>query len=197
MKKWLEKSLSTNLYQVALHLIILTLAVEVFVLARQNRELKSYAGIPGRGVIKPGDFLSISELIPINGSHAVDSSLSQLVYVFSTTCPFCKNNIASWKEIERSASAKWVSVVGICLDVPEKATKYVMENQLSFSVYVPKDNVKYRESNRIGSVPMTILRSPGGEVQRIWTGRLSNDQIIEIGVAISKNQNPQITQRRQ
>ncbi len=198
MKKWKEKLSSANMYQVMIHVIVLALTVEVFVLAKQNRELKSNGVVAKQADIKVGDLFSFGELIPVTTSNPVDSSVSQLVYLFTTTCPFCVQNIRSWEELKVVASNKRMHVVGICLDAPEKASGYAVQNKITYEVYVPKDYAKFRLWNRINSVPTTILRSRNGYAERVWLGILRGEQMKEIAEAISiSHEYPPIAQRRQ
>ena len=196
MKKWSEKLSSADLYQVMLHLIVLALAVTVFVLAKQNRELKSIGDQVKQVDIKSGDPFSLGELVPVNTPNAVDTSINQLLFLFTTKCPFCKRNVSSWEELKVAALGKQVVVAGICLDAPDEASRYTKEQQITYRVYVPKDFSRFREVNHIYSVPTTILRSRSGYAEHVWIGMLQPDKMKEIAEAISLSQHPQTTQRR-
>lgn len=196
MNNWLDKLRSVNVYLILVHLTVVVLTVEVFVLAKQNRELKLGGGLQKQVEIRVGDPLSLGDLVPLTSQDPMDSSGNQLLYMFTTTCPFCKQNIRSWEDLNSMALEKHVPVLGICLDTPEKAKRFVAENQITYKVYVPRDHAKFREEQRINSVPATILRTHDGHASRIWMGILHSEQMKEIEEGISVGHSPLINQRR-
>lgn len=196
MKRWLERFRRFSAYQVVLHVAVLGLAVEVFFLARENRELKSGLNSYREREIRVGDRLSLASLIPVTASSTVDSTTSQLIYLFTTGCHFCEKNIAAWKEVSKTASREQMRVLAICLDMPEKASAYVAKFRLTYDIYVPDDAAKYRRENHIVGVPNTILRSASGNVEWTWPGLLDSHQMEEIAAAISNCSHIHTNQRR-
>jgi hypothetical protein len=196
MKSWSERLRRLSAYQVVLHVVVLGLAVEVLFLARENRELKSAVNSYREREIRVGDRLSLANLLPVTTSNTVDSTTSQLIYVFTTGCHFCEKNIAAWKEVSKTASRRQIRVIAICLDVREKASAYAAKFHLSYDIYAPNDASKYRRENHIVGVPNTILRSASGKVEWTWPGLLDSHQMNEIAEAISNYPHIPTIQRR-
>jgi hypothetical protein len=197
MSKWSDALRRVKVYQVVLHVVVLALAVEVFVLGKQNRELKSTANQQRQVDIKVGEHLSLDGLTPVTTSNAVDSTVRQLIYIFTTTCPFCEKNVAAWKEVNKAASRRRVRVLGICLDSPKNALAYAVKFRLSYEIYVPENVAKYRQGNHIVGVPNTVLRSSSGQAESVWLGLLGSDKVKEIVRTISDISLPSFTHRRQ
>jgi cytochrome oxidase Cu insertion factor (SCO1/SenC/PrrC family) len=176
-----------NLYSIVLHLLVVVLAVEVYILMRQNRELKEGRASTPQETIKEGDYLSLSDLTPVtNGSHLDTVSRKQLIFVFTTRCPSCKETLPMWKSLADTAiQRKSFAVFGICLDPLVDTKTYVSENQLRFPVFIPVNKESFSKNNRVQGVPQTILRDRTGFVEKAQRGRLSVDMYNEILHAIS------------
>ncbi len=163
-----------------------TLAVEVVVLARQNNELKNPKQREGKEQLAVGDSLIIRDLKPLQADYtAPTDSPNKLVFVFSTTCPFCKQNLEHWKKILTLANKNKLTVVGISLDTAEKSVAYVKEHQIDFPVVTPLDLPLFKSQNKLNAVPVTILRDSIGVVRNVWRGLLAEEQIKEVASAIS------------
>jgi peroxiredoxin len=153
--------------------------------ARQNRELK--AGINAqRETIKIGDYFSLGNLQPLRSSYGIDSTSRQLFFVFTTTCPFCKENLQKWGRI-RDQVRKSIAMTGISLDSIQKTEDFVEANGLDLLVYCAIDAKSFSKENKISGVPGTILLGQGGRVEKVWMGLLSDEQVMEVVDAISGN----------
>lgn len=184
----LRTSLSgKNLYNIALHLLVVVLAVEVVVLMRQNKELKEGRGSAVQETIKVGDVLELSGLTPVtDGSQFTIVSHRQLIFAFTTRCPFCKEMLPLWKYFADSVAQKnSVAVLGISLDPLQETQAYLAEQQIHFPVFIPTDTETFSNKNKLHTVPQTILRSPQGIVEKVWRGRLTAEQFNEVVQAIS------------
>ena len=197
MSKWYDWLRRHATYQAILHVVVLGLTLEVFVLAKQNREMKSIATSRAEPEIKIGDRVSLSELIPLTTSRAIDSNKTNLLFFFTTTCQFCEKNIAAWKEVNKAASKTPVPVLAICLDGQEKALAYASKFHLTYDIYVPPDPAKYRRQNHIVGVPNTILRSASGHADWVWLGLLDGVKVREIVSAISDIPQLSLNDRRE
>jgi hypothetical protein len=176
-----------NLYTIFLHLVVVMLAVEVVILVRQNKELKQGPTSVQPESVKVGDYFSLSGILPLNSDAPLDSmSARQVIFVFTTRCPFCKETLPFWKEIvHRVAKAQDVSLIGICLDELALTKAYVEEQQVTFPVFVAVDKESLVQINKLHGVPQTIVRTTGGRVEKVWRGRLSEQQFHEVVRAIS------------
>lgn len=189
LKTYLE---GKNLYVLFLHVAVLALAVEVVVLARQNSELKNPKDRGGKEQLAVGDSLSINDLKPLKANYTLPvNSPNQLLFVFTTTCPFCKKNLDNWKKLSEIAKEKNIAVVGIALDLPDSTAKYMSANKIDFNVLFPADVNAYRQKYKLLGVPKTILRDSSGVVRGVWTGLLNGQQVEEVASAISDFNNSQ------
>jgi peroxiredoxin len=176
-----------NLYSIFLHLVAVVLAVEVVILARQNKELKQGPAALQQESLKVGDYFSLSGVVRLGSGARLDStSTRQVICVFTTQCPFCKETLPFWERIEDQAKrARDVALIGICLDDEAPTKAYVEEHSLTFPVFVAIDKDSLVKKNKLHGVPQTIIRSRGGRVQRVWRGRLSEEQFQEVAKAMS------------
>jgi hypothetical protein len=62
---------------------------------------------------------------------------------------------------------------------------YVEEQQVTFPVFVAVDKESLVQINKLHGVPQTIVRTTGGRVEKVWRGRLSEQQFHEVVRAIS------------
>ncbi len=178
MKKLLQHLNAKNLYQIFLHIAVVALAVEVLVLAKKNAELNknTQMAVP----LKNGDFFSLQNLVSLQKSYSLKSDSVYVIYIFTTTCPFCKQNLAAWNRIAITAESNDVAVFGISVDSKETTVEYLKQNHINWPVCVPQSPRDFREEHHITSVPQTILRSSDGRIERIWTGVLSKDNILDV-----------------
>jgi peroxiredoxin len=176
-----------NLYSIFLHLVVVILTLEVVILARQNKELKGGPTAAPQESLKVGDYFSLSGIVPLDRNGRLDStSVRQMIFVFTTRCPFCKETLPFWKEIaHRVVKAQDVSLIGICLDEVVLTKAYVEEQQVTFPVFVAIDKESLVRRNKLHGVPQTIVRTTGGRVEKVWKGRLTEQQFHEVVRAIS------------
>jgi peroxiredoxin len=176
-----------TLYSVFLHFAVVILAVEVVIIARQNKELKRGPSSEQLESLKAGDYFSLSGIAPlVNGTDLDTASRRQVIFVFTTRCPFCKETLPFWEKIEDQAKrVKDIGVIGICLDEHAAVKAYVEEHRLTFPVFVAADKQLLGKKNKLQGVPQTIIRSRGGRVERVWRGRLLEEQFREVVRAIS------------
>ena len=176
-----------SLYSIFLHIVVVVLAIEVVILARQNNQLKEARSSAQQESLKVGDYFSLSGIVPLARDMRLDStSARQVIFVFTTRCPFCKETLPFWKEIAcRAEEARDVAVIGICLDqvVPTKA--YVEEEKLTFPIFIAEDKDWLVQTNKLHGVPQTIIRTTSGRVEKVWKGRLSERDFHEVVKAMS------------
>src|SRR3989338_8843577 len=114
-----------KLYYGFLHVAIIVLAFEVYVLAKQNREFRTMIEEPSREDLKEGDDFYLGELDPINAGSELDTSKdSQLVFVMTTTCPYCEQNVPTWNNFADTLKDSF-SIIGISLDSKEETADYI------------------------------------------------------------------------
>lgn len=180
----LKQHLTTrNLYYGFLHAAIIALAIQVVVFASQNKELKEKMEGPQQVHLKEGEYFSVGDLIPVKNAIVPDTtSRDQLIFVMTTTCPFCKESLPLWKELANNPSLD-LTILAISLDDKERTLTYIEEENISFPVFMPADIGEFTRHIRSSAVPKTILRAKDGHVKKIITGRLKKENLSEIASA--------------
>jgi len=188
MTKLLRHFTSKNLYLGFLHLAVVVLAMEVYILADQNREFKRFSDSANRERLVEGDSLSIQTLMPIDiGSPEISDSRGAIVFIMTTRCPFCKRNMASWKSLSSVARSNGLVTIGVSLDSLQMTAAYAKQEGIDFPVYVPRDIGQYVKQNKLVGVPITVLRDSAGIAQRVWNGLLADSVVSEIVHTITNN----------
>lgn len=172
-------------YSVFLHLVVVALAVEVYILASQNKELKKEISAAGRQpeLLKEGDAVPPFWATTVDGKSQEisynESGRLHLLFVFNTTCPACKENLPNWNEISQKRNNRACAVVGVSFHSLELTKKYVLEKGVKFEVLVPRDSV-FVKNYKPNAIPQTLLIERGGKVRKVWTGILSPENKKEI-----------------
>jgi thiol-disulfide isomerase/thioredoxin len=185
--KLVSQSLSSkNLYGGFLHVIVVVLAVEVVILSRQNREFKEREDRSQRESVKPGDTLSFLGISALDQVTRLDSSSrKRVIFVFSTKCPFCKETFPFWNKLAReTGESKVIDYLGICLDGAEETRAYSDEHKPEFPVFIATNKESYVKANRLYGVPQTIIASADGRVEKVWKGRLKEDDLHDLSKAV-------------
>jgi protein-disulfide isomerase len=113
----------------------------VVVLALQKRQLEARIRELAARIRDPyvGMYVPAVSLPSVGGDtvligHA-GSGQVQLLFVFSTSCGYCKESLRAWKQIAREFSDDAdVLVRGISVDRVDAAREYVREHELPFPV---------------------------------------------------------------
>lgn len=192
LKRYLTKR---NIYYGFLHIAIIVLAAQVVLFADQNRKLKERMSSPQQDHFKEGESLALGELIPVNdGVFPKVFEQDQLIFVMTTTCPFCKESLPLWKALAVD-HARDFSVLAISLDEKEQTLKYVEEQGIDFPVFLPADMQEFKKQMKSTAVPKTIIRAKDGRVRRIILGRLKKENMVEIDEIASVSPNQPIQQQ--
>jgi len=172
-------------YSVFLHLVVILLAVEVYILALQNKELKRELSAAG----SQPELLKEGDIVPSFWATTIDGRPEEISYneprklhlllVFNTTCPACKENLPNWIEISRKLDSKSCALIGISLHKPKTTQKYVLEKGVPFTVLVPRDSM-FIKNYKSNAIPQTVLIESGGKVRKVWNGVLSSENKKEI-----------------
>lgn len=181
--------------------IILTLTVLIalgfiFLLARENGELKSRLySVPadlvaGSAVAGTGGFISgppelqAGDLVPsflaknLGGreeSIKFDGKQKYFFYLYSAFCGTCMSQVGSWRSMSADAKAAGYQPVGISLEDPgEKSDRLQSLKDVSTLLIMP--DMTIQRSFRATSVPMLALVNGSGKVEWSHYGILT-DQI--------------------
>lgn len=174
-----------NPYGFILHVVVVVLCIEVAILSRQNSLLKKSQGGTAPELLQAGDHFALKGLRAATEESVLDSTReTQLVFVLTTTCPFCREMIPVWNELASRARHR-VGVIAVCLDSLERAKKFAHENRISYPLFVPNNVQEFRKLNKAYGVPKTLIRQKDGSVRNVWNGKLTVDQLREVAKTLS------------
>lgn len=168
-------------------LLILFLAAESAFLYVQNRRYEET--LMQLGLLKNPDMLKTGETIgdlavtTLEGTPATLDIASgrgeYVLFVLSTSCPYCLANLGKWGEISRRISGSGRYVVGVSVHGPAETTEYVRENKVGFYTVAVADS-GFMGRYRIPGVPATVLLSAGGTVEGVWIGELTEKDVADV-----------------
>jgi thiol-disulfide isomerase/thioredoxin len=182
----LKEHLTTKrLYSTFLHLALIVLAVQVVMLTIQNRKLKQVQSASIADQIKIGDTLTLRQLAVVDPRKMLDTtSGKQLVFIMTTSCPFCKQTLPIWNELAARVTHS-ISVIGISLDSRDSTLAYMKSNDISFPLAISLDVGKFKKMNKITGAPITLIRESGGKVLQLWIGKLDKQKALEVEASTS------------
>ncbi len=168
--------------------LIVLLSSEVLLLIHENSELHDLLTNPSAvgfsRMIQPGDTLtSFAFQIPTSDSvtlHNESWNRSVLIFIFSTTCPFCETNVPKWKMLFGVLQLTDLDILGLCIDPPAVTSSYMQEQDIPFTVLSTFIDANFRERTHLRGVPVTLLVHSNGIVERVWPGVLSENDLEEI-----------------
>ncbi|MBM4162479.1 MAG: TlpA family protein disulfide reductase [Ignavibacteria bacterium] len=185
MKKIAEQLISKKAYYIVLHIAVIVLAIQVVVLSSQNKKLKQPRAPSIAEQLQVGDTLVLHRLELVqDGSKLDTTSRRQMIFIFTTTCPFCKEIVPTWNELSVMAQSS-LSVFAVSLDSKDLTSEYIKQNRVSYPVLVANDAKTFKKINKTHVVPQTILVERNGKVQKVWTGKLSQENLKEVAALIS------------
>lgn len=153
-------------------ILVVVLGMRVRALNRENEELFRRLTRPVAGMYVPA---FTSAALEGGGPVRVASPVRgrQVLFVFTTTCPYCRTSIPVWKSIGATVEAAYGpgSAVGVSLDSAQKTLAYVRRHQLSYPV-VRFPDVRSERLYRTRSVPVTMVVDSTGRVVFSRVGEL-------------------------
>lgn len=147
-------------------------ATLVVVLANQNRRLTIDAGrlrvrdhyLHKGLVVPPFEAQTLTGSTVMVGSD--DPGHKQILFLFTTTCSYCRENLATWNALAEEMTFRGdgtVQVTGISLDSQAATARYMNENMVRFSVvHFPTE--KIARYYRADAVPVTVVLNDDGVV---------------------------------
>lgn len=112
----------------------------------------------------------------------------QVLFVFTTICPYCRSTLPAWREITATldtVTSVPVAVYGISLSATDVTERYVEENRLPYPVlHFPEE--KLAHIYRARSVPLTVVLDAEGRVIHSRLGELSERAAIDSVVAMAQ-----------
>ena len=102
-----------------------------------------------------------------------------LLFVFSTTCRLCELNWPAWQSLKKLHEAGLARIVYANISSPlteDYLRRYDLDKASVFAELDPR----VMTLANILVTPQTILLSPHGEVENVWSGVLTPEQLSEI-----------------
>ncbi len=181
-------------FPLVLSLVSIVLAVQVVLLARENRALKAARteeveaseGLPAPSPparFEPGEFMEPFDLVGEGGAaHRVgfDGEFeSLLLFVYSRGCSICPTMLPVWNELSAQLAPP-VSVVGIQLDGLGALEEGIPAwNDLAFHRYELVDSLQVPLA-KMTRVPLTLVVDAGGLVTWVRYGLLDEGARSEL-----------------
>ncbi len=137
-------------------------------------KLRAKAGLPYVGYVMPTVRLATLGGDSVTVGEVSDSSVKQLLFVLTATCPFCLATLPVWKGLADSAKGFGhgsVMVVGVGLDSATTMVPFSARHALNYPVAVLQQ-WKTINQFRAVAVPQTLVLNHRGQVLFAHTGRL-------------------------
>ncbi len=106
-----------------------------------------------------------------------DVDQDTLLFVFSPTCPHCKRVWPVWLDLARAAQGKRVVFLNVGGPIPPNFSQFYGFDSAAVMAQTSADTVlKYS----LFEFPITILMSPQGRSEQVWTGEIAPSEVSGI-----------------
>ncbi len=98
---------------------------------------------------------------------------------WATWCPPCRKEIPEFVNLQRKYADHGLQFVGVALEQPDPARRFVAEHQVNYPVLVGEmEVIQVAEAygNRVGALPYTVLVGRDGKIAFVHAGPLSTEQ---------------------
>ncbi|MBV9109632.1 MAG: TlpA family protein disulfide reductase, partial [Gemmatimonadetes bacterium] len=116
----------------------------------------------------------------------------QVLFVYTTTCPYCKATLPAWKRITAVAdtmTAAKAQVYGVSLDSADVTRRYAQANALPYpTVRFPEE--RYVSMYRASAVPLTLVLDERGRTVYAHVGEISAPAVIDSVLDAVKRTDP-------
>lgn len=155
--------------------LVVALALAKRGLERQLLDLSARARDPYPGFYVPPMRLATlsGDSVTLGGSP---SGPPQVLFVFNTTCPFCRASLPTWGGAAARLRDHGVETYGVSLDGPELTQAYVEQHGLAYPVVCLTDS-KHRALYRASVVPQTLVLDADGQVRYARLGAVTGPSV--------------------
>ncbi|MDH3628619.1 MAG: redoxin domain-containing protein [Acidobacteriota bacterium] len=175
-----------RILNIALVVMVVALVVISGLLIHQNRQLRAMLESQYNAELEEIPRLEVGDVVEGFTLPALDGAQTNLDYTdretlllfFSPDCPACKTNFANWQAIEDSDLGDNRRVVFISTVDEERTRQYVADKNLRSEVLVGSPSVLDRY--KVARIPTTVQVGPGGVVNGVWIGVLSEAVVAEL-----------------
>ncbi|HEX8696231.1 MAG TPA: TlpA disulfide reductase family protein [Longimicrobium sp.] len=176
-----------NRYAWVAYAALVAAAALVVVLGKQKRDLVSQVETLRQAIRepRPGMFMPTFNTSTLDGRPVTVGSLPaegrQVLFVYTTTCPYCLSTIPAWKRIASIADTiqrPRAQVFGVSLDSVDVTRQYAERHALPYpTIRFPED--KLVAIYRAGSVPLTLVLDEHGRTIYSRLGELKGEAAID------------------
>jgi thiol-disulfide isomerase/thioredoxin len=167
--------------------VVLLITANILLL-KQNNEVKGRV----QSLLQSRELAPGSYLVPLQGKDITGSSLQvefkegkgTLLLIFSPFCGVCEENQPAWERLKNAYIHENMRFVAASLSgagVNEYLKKHDFTNITVFREIDAVSAVSYR----IRTTPQTVLINSQGKVEKVWTGLLSEADVLEIQQSIA------------
>lgn len=168
----------------------LLLAIICVVLLQQNRALKQ-EGARATGAIRRGGHVAPFSYRTLSDRQATlafdDSRKRYLLFVVSTTCPWCERSLPEIREITRSVRSDHVYPLVVSIHDPSATRSFAAAQHIDFEVVCAASSDEFQRGYGIEGVPTTILVKGDGVVLGVWEGNITPELAREIEGAATRS----------
>lgn len=146
-----------NWYNVFIHIILLGLSIVVILLINKNKTLEEKLNYNKLDNIKESDIIENILTLNLEGKEELinfNEGKDKILFLFTTTCKFCTENIPKWKEIYEDKKDKY-EIIGLGLDSLETIKSYSEFYELPYKILISNEK-NFRNKYKIQGVPQTI-----------------------------------------
>jgi len=190
----------SRLLIILLCVVIVIMMVQNYFLVRKNDEYQKRVEILAEevnrlSVMSKGDTVYAFSALNMDSSSVIidPDGKKKLIFVLTTTCGSCVQNMAGWNQLRKDISQFDVQVIGISPDSIYKIRSFSGKVYPSFPVFSLASNYLVARKYKFQTFPQTILVDESGIVQGVWVGILNDEQrnnIIEsLRAVLINNQN--------
>ena len=175
--------------------LLLVLAWRYWNLTQAYAELRVKASLPYAGFVLPtfraetldGDTVVVGEL--------PDTTARQLLFVFSSSCPYCRATLPVWEALADSVAAT-APVLALTVDSTATARAYAHDHGLRYTVARFPDWKSVRLA-RASAVPQTLVLDARGRVLFAHTGQLGPGPVPDsVYQALGGGRRPDVVSER-
>ena len=160
-------------------------SVLVVVLAAQKRDLLDRIDALNTRIRYPfeGLYLPAVAMPVVAGDTVVLGQASpghvQVLFVFSTSCQYCKASLPAWKRIAAElAASDRAEVVGVSTDSVEPTRRYLVQHGIELPVVSFTDR-RLLAMYRAGTTPQTLIIDADGRVGYSHLGAVTEPVVID------------------
>jgi peroxiredoxin len=191
------KAHASRLVSFAPKALTIALIVLVLALSYRNHSLRAEFIDHRRSDMRAerGDFIPTFTTRATDGqiltvAHNEDSTARQVVFVLTSTCPYCRQTLPSWGRITtrlRATGARPVSVIALTSDSLAEAKRFASAQQFAFPV-VPFPERKLVTLSHARVVPQTLILNAEGRVifsrRGVIATRAAEDSIVDAALRV-------------